>query len=312
MQLDRQVAAVLEKVAASPLPMYWDVDPPAARKLFRESRAAVSPPVPEVGSVEDLTMPGPASELRLRHYRPAGADETLPVFVFYHGGGWVIGDLDTHDIACRTYANAAKCAVVAVDYRLAPEHRFPAAADDAVAAVHWVHANATRLRVDPTRIAVGGDSAGGNLAAVVAIALRDTWGPALRLQVLMYPVTDMRMDTGSYVRNAEGYLLTRKSMEWFRDHYLRGPADVTDWRVSPLLAADHSRLPPAYIVTAGFDPLHDEGEAYARKLEAAGVPVTYECFEGMIHGFVGMGGVIATAGHALARAGQQLRQAFAA
>ncbi len=312
MQLDKQVEAVLERAAKSPLPPFWQVSPAEARKMYLETRTVLQPPAPDVARVEDLSMPGPAGEIALRHYRPIDSKDAdiLPALVYFHGGGWVIGDLDTHDVLCRGLANAGRCAVVSVHYRLAPEHKFPGAFDDAVAATHWVHGNAAKLAIDPKRIAVGGDSAGGNLAAAVAIAFRDTWAPALSLQLLIYPVTDFRMNTPSYAKNGDGYLLTRKTMEYFAAHYLRSNADVQDWRASPLLASDHSKLAPAYVITAGFDPLCDEGNAYADKLLAAGVTVTHECFEGMVHGFIGMGGVVATANHGVYRCGQALRNAF--
>lgn len=312
MQLDPQVAAFIAKAIAAGTPPYWQLSPPAARQLFRDTRAAVSPPAPPVSRVDDLAMPGPGGPLRLRHYRPSRSpvSAVLPVLVYFHGGGWVIGDLDTHDIACRLYANTAGCAVVSVDYRLSPECKFPGAVEDAIAATRWVHANAGALRIDNSRMAVAGDSAGGNLATVTALALRDAGGPALRVQLLIYPVTDLRMNTESYRRRGEGYLLTRRSMEWFRDQYLRSAADVTDWRASPLLAKSLAGLPPAYIVTAGFDPLRDEGRDYADRLTRAGVPVMHECYDGMIHGFFGMSGILSVAGAALVRAGQVLGGAF--
>jgi acetyl esterase len=313
MKLDPQAEAVLQRVANSKLPQYWQLSAPEARKLYRDTRGVLASPAPDVAHVEDLLMPGPGGAVALRYYRPSGSqrDEPLPVLVFFHGGGWTIGDLDTHDIVCRGLANAGLCAVVSVDYRLAPEHKFPAAVDDATAATHWVHANAARLVLDASRLAVGGDSAGGNLAAAVAITFRDTWAPELKLQLLIYPAVDFTLSTESHRQLAEGYLLTRKSIDWFTANYLRGADDAKDWRASPLFANDHSRLAPAYIFTAGYDPLRDEGHAYADKLHAAGVSVTYECFEGMIHGFIGMGGVIAAANHAIYRAGQGLRAAFA-
>jgi acetyl esterase len=233
------------------------------------------------------------------------------VLVYFHGGGWTFGDLDTHDVVCRELANLARSALASVDYRLAPEHKFPAAVEDAVAATRWVAREATALALDPRRIAVGGDSAGGNLAAVVALVARDEGGPSLVMQVLIYPATDMAADTPSHAEFADGYVLTREAILWSRANYLRSPDDVADWRASPLRARDHTRLPPASIVTCGFDPLRDEGRAYADRLQAAGVPVTYECFEGMVHGFVTMGGAIAAAHHALYRCAQALRQAFA-
>ena len=199
--------------------------------------------------------------------------------------------------------------MVAVDYRMGPEHKFPAAVEDALAATRWVAAEAAALGVDAARIAVGGDSAGGNLAAVVALALRDAGGPALVFQALVYPATDQRMDSASHVNFAEGYMLTRNNMLWYRGNYLN-PTDYDDWRASPLRAADLAQLPPAHIITAGYDPLLDEGRAYSDRLLAAGVPVLYECFEGMTHGFLTMGGVVAAANHALYRLGQSLAQAF--
>jgi len=232
------------------------------------------------------------------------------VLVFFHGGGWVIGDLETHDVLCRQITAEAGIEVVAVDYRLAPEHKFPAAVDDAWAATKWVVANAGKLGIDPKRVAVGGDSAGGNLAAVVALLARDAGGPAIALQVLLYPVTDFTTETGSYRECADGYLLTLDSMRWFFDHYLKSPAEAGDWRASPLRAPSHAGLPPALIVTAGFDPLRDEGEAYAKKLRAAGVRVDYICYGGMVHGFVPMGRLIQAGNRAASHVATSLRDAL--
>ena len=311
-QLDPQARAVLERVARANLPPYPQLGAAGARQLYRETRGALAAPPPEIESVEDLHASGPAGDLRVRLYRPRGAADAglLPALVFFHGGGWTIGDLDTHDVVCRVLADLTPCVVVSVDYRLAPEHKFPAAVDDAIAATRWVAREATRLGIDARRIAVGGDSAGGNLAAVVALIVRDEGGPRLAMQTLIYPATDMAADTPSHLRYGEGYLLTRDAILWFRSNYLRDAADEADWRASPLKAADLSRLPPAYVITAGFDPLVDEGRAYVDRLQAAGVPVTYECFEGMIHGFVTMGGAIAAANHALGRCAQGLRRVF--
>ena len=311
-QLDPQARAVLERVARANLPPYPQLGAAGARQLYRETRGALAAPPPEVESAEDLHAGGPAGDIRVRLYRPRGAADAgpLPALVYFHGGGWTIGDLDTHDVVCRVLADLGRCAVVSVDYRLAPEHKFPAAVDDAVAATRWVASEAARLGLDARRIAVGGDSAGGNLAAVVALIARDDGGPPLAMQTLIYPATDMAADTPSHLRYGEGYLLTRDAILWFRSNYLRDAADEADWRASPLKAADLSRLPPAYVITAGFDPLVDEGRAYVDRLQAAGVPVTYECFEGMIHGFVTMGGAIAAANHALGRCAQGLRRVF--
>jgi acetyl esterase len=229
--------------------------------------------------------------------------------VYFHGGGWTCGDLDTHDSVCRGIAVHGRCAVVAVDYRMGPEHRFPAAVEDAIAAVRWVSENARSLAIDPSRLALAGESAGGNLAAVAAIAFRDS-GPAIAMQILVYPVVDQAADTDSLRRFARGYSLTRELLRWYQAQYLRDERDRADWRASPLLARDLSRLPSAYVVTAGFDPLLDEGRAYADRLRQAGVPVVYECFEGMIHGFLPMGGALAAARHAHYRIGQMLRTRF--
>ncbi len=313
MTLDPQAASVLERAARANLPPYPRIGAAAARELYRETRGALAPPPPEVAKVEDLQASGPAGPIPVRLYRALGtaADERLPVLVYFHGGGWTIGDLDTHDIVCREFANLARCAVISVDYRLAPEHKFPAAVEDAIAATHWTGRMAETLGLDPTRVAVGGDSAGGNLAAVVALTLRDAGGPPLAMQVLIYPAVDMTVDRESHRKFAEGYLLTRESIQWFVSNYLRGAEDVADWRASPLRASDLAGVAPAYVITAGFDPLLDEGKAFADRLHEAGVPVTYECFEGMIHGFVTMGGVIAAAHHAIYRAATGLKQAFA-
>ena len=311
MAVDPQMQRVLQRIAEAALPPFCTLSAAEARRLYRESRAALSPPVPEAAEVRDLAASGPAGPIPLRLYRGFGteAGALLPALVYFHGGGWTIGDLDTHDIVCRTLANRARCAVFAVDYRMGPEHKFPAAVEDCVAATRWVAGQGAALGVDAARIAVGGDSAGGNLAAVVAITLRDAGGPPLAFQALVYPATDQRMDTASHARLSEGYLLTRDNMLWFRSNYL-SPADYDDWRASPIRAADLARLPPAHIITAGYDPLLDEGRAYSDRLVAAGVPVLYECFEGMTHGFLTMGGVVAAANHALYRIGQSLAQAF--
>lgn len=310
MPVDPQMQAVLERAAKSALPPYYSVSAVEARRLYKETRAALYPPVPEVEAVRELAARGPAGPIPLRLYRGLGtAAGALPVLVYFHGGGWTIGDLDTHDIVCRTLANRARCAVIAVDYRMGPEHKFPAAVEDCIAATRWVAEQGAALGVDAARIAVGGDSAGGNLATVVAISLRDAGGPPLAFQALVYPATDQRMDSASHAKFGEGYLLTRNNMLWFRDNYL-APADYEDWRASPIRAADLARLPPAHIITAGYDPLVDEGRAYSDRLVAAGVPVLYECFEGMAHGFLTMGGVVAAANHALYRLAQSLAQAF--
>jgi acetyl esterase len=241
----------------------------------------------------------------VRVYRPSS--DILPALVFFHGGGWTIGDLDTHDVLCRQLAAGARCAVFSVDYRLAPENPFPAAVDDAVAATKYLISNPGPLKIDASRIAVGGDSAGGNLAAVVALELRKH---NLAFQLLIYPATDQRCEFDSHSRNGEGYLLTKDAIGFFRGGYLPDANDWTDWRASPLLAADHRGVAPAYVLTAGFDPLLDEGRAYAKKLSAAGVAVEYREYADMVHGFMLFGGVVDTANAAVAECCARLRTAF--
>jgi acetyl esterase len=235
----------------------------------------------------------------------------LPLLVFFHGGGWVVGDIATHDTVCRHLANRAECAVVSVDYRLAPEHKFPAAVDDAYTATAWVAENAAALGVDAGRLAVGGDSAGGNLAAVVCLMARDRGAPRISYQLLVYPATDAAMRHESIARFAEGHVLTRATMRWFYEQYLPSPEDAADWRVSPLVAADLAGLPPAYVLTAGYDPLCDEGDAYAARLAAAGVPVEHRRFPGQIHGFTTNGKIIRAADAALDEAAASLKTGLA-
>jgi acetyl esterase len=248
----------------------------------------------------------------VRHYRPKGAakDERLPALVYYPGGGWVMGDLDTHDVVCRTLANAATCAVFSVEYRKAPEAPFPAAVEDCFAATQYVAAQAAALGVDAERIAVGGDSAGGNLAAVVTLLARDAPGPAISFQLLIYPATDQQMGFPSVERNGEGYLLTKRAMRYFRGHYLPRAEDWVDWRASPLLAKSLATLPPAFVLTAGYDPMVDEGRAYADRLRREGVKTEYRNHADMVHGFITMGRVIDTARAALDDCARALRASW--
>jgi acetyl esterase len=305
-----QVVQLLERVARSPLPAYHTVPPQVARRLYRDTRAALAPRLPEVGAVRLLVVDG---AIAIRAYRPldAAAEERLPALVYLHGGGWVIGDLDTHDVLCRQLANGARCAVFSVEYRLAPEDPFPAAVEDAIAATRWVAQHAGSLGIDAGRVAVGGDSAGGNLAAVVALAARDAGGPALCHQLLIYPATDQRCEFPSHARNAEGYLLTRQGIEYFRGRYLSRSGDWLDWRASPLLAPRLAGLPPAFVLTAGFDPLLDEGRAYAERLAQEDVEVAYLEYPDMVHGFILFGGVLDTANAAVAECCARLVAAFA-
>ena len=311
MALDPQAANVIDLIVKSGRPPYHQLTPKDARQMFRETRPASTPPAPQIGAVRDVLTEG-AQAIPLRVYRPPGVSDSrrLPVLVYFHGGGWVIGDLETHDVLCRQLTAEAGVSVIAVDYRLAPEHKFPAAADDAWAATRWIAAHAAELGVDADRLAVGGDSAGGNLAAVVALLAREAGGPRIALQILLYPVTDLVSESQSYADLADGYMLTRDSMRWFRAQYLASEQDAADWRVSPLRAPSLAGLPPALVVTAGYDPLRDEGEAYARRLREAGVSVDAVSFGGMIHGFVPMGRLIDTAFRGVSLITGSLRQAL--
>jgi acetyl esterase len=312
MALDPEAKAVIEAALKSGRPAYHQLSPKDARQLFLETRPLSTPVPPAIGAVKSLAAEGPHGPIPLRVYRPAGVPEStrLPVHVYFHGGGWVIGDLETHDVLCRQLTAASGACVVEVDYRLAPEHKFPAAVDDAWAATRWIVGHGAELGVDGGRLSVGGDSAGGTLAAVVALMARDAGGPAVALQVLVYPVTDLGAEAKSYTDFADGYMLTRESMRWFRAHYLARPGDAMDWRASPLRAASLAGLPPALVITAGFDPLRDEGEAYAARLRDAGVTVDTVCFGGMIHGFAGMGKVLGSALRVVTLMGDALRQAL--
>ena len=311
-RLDPQAMALLAQAKLQGARPISSMPPEEARRAYRESRLPTQPPPRPVDSRRDFVVPGPGGLVPVREYRPAGSGKTaaLPALVFCHGGGWVVGDRDTHDVLCSELCDLAGCAVFSVDYRLAPEHRFPAAFDDALAVTQWLAQHAQDLAIDAARMAVGGDSAGGNLAAAVALALRDTGDVRLVAQVLAYPVTDLRCGTRSYQDRGEGYVLTAADMQYFRGHYITEPAHYTDWRASPLLAANHAGLPPALVLTAGYDPLRDEGRFYADKLSAAGVVVQHVCFEGQMHGFLGMGKVIDEANAAVQLCADWLRRYF--
>ncbi|MBK4736947.1 alpha/beta hydrolase [Noviherbaspirillum pedocola] len=310
--LDPQARALLDLIEQRGIPPTHTLSPADARRYYRERRAATQPEPPPIGEARELQAPGPHGPIPLRMLRPVGVskDAVLPALVFFHGGGWVIGDLDTHDTLCRQLANGAGCAVLAVDYRMGPEHRFPAAAEDCIAALNWVVREATALGLDASRIAVGGDSAGGNLAAVVALAARDAGAPALAYQLLIYPATDMRAVAPSHARNGQGYLLTADTIAWFHDHYIDDRRHDLDWRASPLLHPDLKGLPPALVLTAGYDPLRDEGLQYAQRLSEAGNRVSYVCFERQIHGFILMGKVIDEANDAVGCCAAALMRAF--
>ena len=307
--LDPQAQALMTLLSEKGIPPVYTQTPLEARASYRARRTFTQPDAPEVGRVQDLYFSHSGVDIPVRVYHPPGVTPALPALVYLHGGGWTIGDLDTHDVLCRMLCLQAAGVVVSVDYRMGPEHKFPAAYEDAVAAWQWVRAHAQALGVDPTRIAMGGDSAGGNLAAAACLGLREQ-GLTPVMQLLIYPSTLMAPETASYQTNGQGYMLTRESMAWYSGHYLRGPQDAQDWRASPQLAASHAHLPPAFVLTAGFDPLRDEGLMYADALSQAGVSSQYVCFERQIHGFITMGRVLQEANTAVALCAQALRTAW--
>jgi acetyl esterase len=309
MPVHPEAQGLLDALAEAGLPATEEMTVPNARAATAGFLALQGEPV-EVASVLDRTVPGPAGEIPVRVYTPAG-EGPLPVVVYFHGGGWVIGDLEVVDQPCRQLASAAGAIVVSVDYRLAPEHRYPAAFDDSYAATVWVGAHAAEIGGDPARLAVAGDSAGGNLAAAVALAARDRGGPELAAQLLIYPVTDFNFGTASYQDNREGYLLTKGSMQWFWAHYLGAQDLDKDPYACPLRADSLVGLPPAYVATSEYDPLRDEGEAYARRLEEAGVAVTAKRFDGLLHGFFWMLAAVPSAAGVLDDMVGVLRKAWA-
>ena len=308
MPLDPQAQALIASVAGGK--PVEQMTPQEMRDALEE-RVRLTGGAPEpVDQVVPGVVPGPAGPIVVRIYTPKGGQAALPGLVYLHGGGWARGSLQTHDIVCRSLANGAGCVVVSVDYRMAPEHRFPAAFEDSLAATRWVGEHAAELGIDPRRLAVGGDSAGGNLAAAVALAARDAGGPSLVHQLLIYPVTDYNFDTRSYADNAEGYMLTRAAMQHYWRLYLRDGSDGADFRASPLRARDFGNLPPALVITAEFDPLRDEGRAYADRLREAGTPVLYREYPGMVHGFVTSAGVLDAGKQAVREAAAALKDAF--
>lgn len=312
-ELDPQVKVVLDAVAATGAPGLETMTPDEARAQYLLLTPMINGTPPDVAGATDSSFPGPGqnNDVPVRTYLPLSSENGLPpVLVFFHGGGWVVCDLDTHDGLCRRLAAWGGFAVVSVDYRLAPEHPFPAAVEDAFAAVKWVAENGAEVGVDGARLAVGGDSAGGNLAAVAAVMARDAGGPDICHQLLIYPGTDQTMTMPSIERLGTGYRLTRAGMEWFRGHYMGESADYTDPLASPLLARDFTGLPSAQVFTGEFDPLVDEGRAYAEKLRAAGVNVDDRCVAGMIHGYFNMAGIVERAAATVREAAEGVAKAF--
>lgn len=306
MALDPLVKGFLDQMAMMPGPKMFELPAPQGREMFVGMMQMIGPKDVPVGKIENIKIPGPGGEIPLRIYTPvaAGAD-ALPVLIYFHGGGFVIGDLETHDGLCRQFANEGDFRVIAVDYRLAPEHKFPAALDDAFAAVQWIEAHASELGVDANRIAVGGDSAGGALAAEVT-QLAKAKGPKIAFQLLMFPVTQIGKETSSFREFAVGYFLDKATLDWFFNHYIPEGTDKTDTRVSPL-NGDLKGLPPAYVMLGGYDPLHDEGLAYAKKLQDAGVKVEIADYEGMVHCFIYMQAVLPQAVGAVTAAAKAVR-----
>jgi acetyl esterase len=308
--LDPDAALVYQAFQDAGRPAYETLTPAEAREYYRQARLVTNPEPPLLKSVEPLVITAPGGTIPARIYRPRTLRQLNGLarcLVFFHGGGWVIGDLDTHDVVCRKLADEGQLIVVSVDYRRAPEYKFPTAVDDAIAATAWIAGHAEQLGIDAARLIVGGDSAGGNLAAVVAIAARDENGPSIAGQVLIYPATDFAMTHPSHREPETSILLTHSVIRWFRDHYLNDAHDVEDWRASPVRAETLAGLPPAYVLTAGADPLRDEGEEYAKRLIDAGVAVSYQTFPGQFHGFFTMGKLLEQANVAVRDIGAWLR-----
>ncbi len=309
MPLDPQLKPFLDQAASSAAPPLSSLSPRQARAAFRSLFEAFDGTPPQVARSEDRSIPGPAGEIAVRIYTPEGKGP-FAVLMFFHGGGWVVGDLDTHDPLCRALTNETRCVTVAVDYRLAPEHKFPAAADDCYAAVQWFARNGETIGANPARIAVGGDSAGGNLAAAVCLMARERADVRIGYQLLMYPALDASMQTASMSDFAQGYLLTRDDMAWFWGHYLKSEDDRANPYACPAAAADLSGLPPAMVITAEYDPLRDEGEAYAKRLQEAHVKTTLKRYEGVTHGFMSMASFLDKGCQAIEDAASHLRAAF--
>ena len=309
MPLDPQARTFLDQLAAVGAPPMAEATPEEARAAIAMMMALGGQPE-ERAATEDRTVPGPGGPVPVRIYRPKG-DGPHPAVVYFHGGGFVIGSVETHDGVCHQLATRVPAVVVSVEYRLAPEHRFPAAVEDCFAAAKWVSAHAAELGADAGRLAVAGDSAGGNLSAVVSMRARDAGGPPIAFQLLVYPATDLTRSSASHTENGEGYLLTSALMEWFTAHYMGTGGDLRHRDASPLFVEDLSELPPAVVITAEFDPLRDEGESYASRLRQAGVEARASRYDGMIHGFFGMDAVFDASRKAMDEAVAALRKGLA-
>ena len=310
MPLDPQVQAFLDELNALDPPPLETLTPEEARQACIAEIEALGTPE-AVAKVRNFSVPGPAGEIPVRLYKPeSSGGGALPVLVFFHGGGWVVCNLETHDTVCRQLANAVGCAVVAVDYRLAPEHKYPAAAEDSYAATKWVAENAETFGGDPSRVAVGGDSAGGNLATVVCLMARERGAFMPVCQILLYPVVDYNFERPSYHENAEGYVLTESAMRWFWDCYLECDEDGYEPYASPIRAESLVGLPPALVITSEYDPLRDEGEAFAARLGESGVPVEHTRYEGMIHPFIRRTAIFDKAKLAQKQVADTLKKAF--
>jgi acetyl esterase len=312
MALDPQCRFILDQMAAAGGPPMEQMTPQqmrADRAAKADLMAALAGPLEEVARVEDRTIPGPAQPIPVRVYWPK-TGKNLPALVYYHGGGWVAGSLDGHDRTLRALANASGCVLISVDYRLAPEHKFPAAVEDADASLRYVAENAGEFDIDPNRIAVGGDSAGGTLATVVCLIARDRGGPKIGFQLLIYPATDYEDDRPSVREFAQGYFLTKPLLDYFWGHYLARPEDGRNPHASPIRAESLAGLPPAMVITAECDPIRDQGEAYAQRLRESGVAVTVKRYEGAIHAFFNLAGIVDSGKQAIDDAGQALRAAL--
>ncbi|MDA1098892.1 MAG: alpha/beta hydrolase [Proteobacteria bacterium] len=313
MTVDDDLQKILEMIAAAGRLPYREVPLAEARAGYQVMVSLLDPEEEPIHRTQDRTIPGPAGEIPVRIYWPRETvlGESLGIFIFLHGGGFVIGDLDTHDPLCRRLCNRGGCIVVSVDYRLAPEHPFPAGGQDCIAAMQWCASNAMELGGDSRRLAIGGDSAGGNLSAVCALYARDNGGPDLKLQLLIYPGVAPRMDSPSHAAFGDGYLLTRENMDWFMEQYTGGRDLTDDPSFAPLIASDHGNLAPAEIIVAGYDPLRDEGIAYADVLTAAGVRANLVNYEGAVHAFIQFHGSSAACREAVEHCGTVLKQALA-